>query len=262
MRRRRRVAAGARSRTLFPPAMDRSLRNPRGRRLAATWVDVPTDSDAIVVVGHGLTSDRTRPWSVALSDALADRGLPSVRLAFAGNGHSEGPFEESCLSSQSGDLGALLDRLEDRRVAYVGHSMGATVGVLRAAADPRISVLVSLAGLVHTGEFFRRLFGHLAPGEPLLGKAGKPLGSALRDELLGLDSVLPRVPEVRVPWLLVHGTADDVVPVAHSRDVARARGDAVELVELEGVDHAFSGAGEARMVEVVSRWLERRLGDA
>jgi pimeloyl-ACP methyl ester carboxylesterase len=243
------------------PAMDRSLRNPRGRRLAATWVDVPTDSEAIVVVGHGLTSDRTRPWSVALSDALADRGLPSVRLAFAGNGHSEGSFEDSCVSSQVDDLGAVLDRLAGRRVAYVGHSMGATVGVLRAATDTRIAALVSLAGLVHTAEFFRRLFGHLALGDRLLDKPGKPLGAALRDELLGLESVLPRASEVRVPWLLVHGTADDVVGVEHSRDVAALRGDAVELVELPGVDHSFTGASHARVATIASSWLERRLGE-
>lgn len=235
--------------------MDRELRNPRGQRLAVTWVDVPADHDWIAVVGHGLTSDRTRPWSVALSDALADRGIPSARLAFAGNGHSEGRFEDSCLTSQVQDLGAVLDRLDGRRVAYIGHSMGAAIGVLRAATDPRIGALVSLAGLVHTGEFFRRMFGHLELGDLLLDKPGKPLGATLRDELLDLDSLLPRAAAVQVPWLLVHGTADDVVPVEHSRDVARLRGGAVELATLDGVDHSFTGEGEAQVAEAVSAWL-------
>ena len=43
-----------------------------------------------------------------------------------------------------------------------------------------------------------------------------------------------------VPQLLVHGTADDRVPVSQSRahlERARAAGDACELVELEGGDH-------------------------
>lgn len=239
--------------------MHRPLVNTRGQRLAATWIDVPTSSEAIVVVGHGLTSDRTRPWSVALSDALADRGLPSVRLAFAGNGHSDGAFEDSCVSSQVDDLGVVLDRLEGRPIVYIGHSMGATVGVLRAASDPRITTLVSLAGLVHTAEFFHRMFGHLNPGDLLLDKPGKPLAPRLRDELLAVDTVLPAASEITVPWLLVHGTADDVVPVDHSRDVHRAHPDSTELIELDSVDHSFTGPGVARVAQTVGDWLQDRV---
>jgi pimeloyl-ACP methyl ester carboxylesterase len=42
--------------------------------------------------------------------------------------------------------------------------------------------------------------------------------------------------EITVPTLIVHGTADAIVPIAGSRELA-ARLDDVELVELEGVGH-------------------------
>ena len=40
-----------------------------------------------------------------------------------------------------------------------------------------------------------------------------------------------------VPQLLVHGAADDIVPVAQSRGYALAAGAAAELVEVDGADH-------------------------
>ncbi|QDU65700.1 alpha/beta hydrolase family protein [Engelhardtia mirabilis] len=239
------------------------IRNGQGELLAATFVPAgigTSNGDGpIVVIGHGLTSDRTRPWSAALSAALAELGLASVRVAFSGNGDSEGSFLDSTPTKEVGDLGAVLDVLEGRRLAYVGHSMGALVGCLRAVRDRRIEALVSLAGMVHSARFYRSLFAGLEPGELLLGKPGKPLGEALRDDLLAIDSVLPLARDVRVPWLLVHGDADEVVPVQDSRDVAAELGPRTRLVELPGVDHSFTGAGTEAMVREVAPWLARAL---
>ena len=249
------VRARARSVGYSVGAMQTEIHNGQGERLATTFTAGGTDSNAIVVIGHGLTSDRTRPWSVALSAALASRGIASLRVAFSGNGDSEGSFVDSTPSKEVADLGAVLDRLEGRRVAYVGHSMGALVGCLRAAVDDRIRALVSLAGMVHSAEFFMRLFADLEPGEVLLDKPGKPLGIALRDDLLAIDSALPRASAVSVPWLLVHGDADDVVPIGHSRDVAAALGKRVHLIELDGVDHSFTGVETPCMEQHVAPWL-------
>lgn len=235
--------------------MNKTIENASGEGLAYTYVDGAESAGPIVVIGHGLTSDRTRPWSESLSDALAQLGVASLRVAFSGNGDSQGRFVDSNVTKEVGDLGAVLDALGDRRIAYVGHSMGAAVGVTRSAGDPRITALVSLAGMVHTAEFYERMFGGLHDGELLLDKPGKALGPALRDDLLELDSVAHLAREVRVPWLLVHGDADDVVPIAHSRDIVAVAPEGARLVELDGVDHSFTGAGIARMTEVVAPWL-------
>ena len=118
--------------------MNATLRNPVGERLAYTWTDGTPGRSDLVVIGHGLTSDKERPWSERLSADLAAAGVASLRLAFSGNGNSEGRFEDSNITKELDDLGAVLDHFADSRIAYVGHSMGAAVGVLRAAADPRI----------------------------------------------------------------------------------------------------------------------------
>lgn len=62
-----------------------------------------------------------------------------------------------------------------------------------------------------------------------------------------------------VPWLLVHGTEDDIVPIEDSRDILQHANEETELLELPGVDHVFSGDGTAVMVEKVVAWINQNL---
>ena len=65
-----------------------------------------------------------------------------------------------------------------------------------------------------------------------------------------------------MPQLLVHGTRDDLVPPAQSRDyaaAARAAGDTVDLVELPAADHFdVIEAADPAWTAVVD-WLRDRL---
>lgn len=217
----------------------------------------PDRGDRLVVLGHGVTAHKDRPLLTSLAGYLAERGWPCVRFSFSGNGASEGRFEESTLSKEVGDLTAVVDQLGvGKKVAYVGHSMGAAVGALTAARDERLRVMVSLAGMVYTREFGEREFGDVVAGEGVMWEDPEfPLSEAFVQDLEWVGDVLPAVKELRLPWLLLHGLADDVVFPRDSRDLsARLRGPN-ELVEIEGADHLFSGYEEAVCGEV-ARWLE------
>jgi len=247
---------------MTPPSAPNEIRNRHGERLAFRFVHGAPDDAAhlLVVIGHGLTSDMDRPWSEALSEALAARGIASLRLAFSGNGRSEGEFADSTITKEVSDLGDALDACIGWRKGYVGHSMGGAVGMLRAAADERIDALVSLSAVTHTREFVDRMFGDLKPGEPMLGKPHCPFSPHLREDLHAYDTLAPRAADVRVPWLMVHGDADEVVPVTHSVDLVAAAGPNAELVRLPGVDHSFTGAGLSQLVDAVVPWLAAQLG--
>ena len=146
--------------------------------------------------------------------------------------------------------------LGDWDVTYVGHSMGGAVGVLRAASDARIQRLVSLAGMLHTRSFCERKFGELEPGRDVMWEKPEcPLSTAFVDDLTSLDSVIEQAAEIRVPWLLVHGSDDTVVPYQDSIDARAVASGPVELVELPGVDHVFSGDATAAMTRAVTGWL-------
>ncbi|MDG2167778.1 MAG: prolyl oligopeptidase family serine peptidase, partial [Opitutales bacterium] len=66
------------------------------------------------------------------------------------------------------------------------------------------------------------------------------------------------IPKVEVPWLLVHGTADDVVIPQDSETVKRLKGDSVDILSVEGADHSFNEpTHKAVLVEAVVSWFRK-----
>jgi len=236
------------------------IRNPAGERLDYTYHPGTEIDGPVVVIGHGVTGHKDRPFLVALAEGLSRAGIAALRISFSGNGASEGRFEDSNISKEVEDLGAVLDALPGRAIACAGHSMGGAVAVLRAGRDRRIRALVSLAAIVHTRAFLDRAFGDLTPGTGLmLGKPGCVLSQAYVDDLRGIGSVIDHAAEITVPWLFVHGTRDALVPIDDTHDAyARARAPK-ERVVLDGADHAFEPGLTPRMVETVTGWCRAQL---
>lgn len=67
------------------------------------------------------------------------------------------------------------------------------------------------------------------------------------------------------PTLLMHGDADNLVPVDHSRrmhDALEAAGVETALVEFPGAGHGFRGADQDRSEQLAIDWFERYLATA
>ena len=231
------------------------LKNVHGERLDFTFHPGAPGSTQLVVIGHGVTGHKDRPFLVALAEGLGGAGIPALRVSWSGNAGSEGRFADCTISKEVADLGAVLDACAGYSVTYVGHSMGGAVGVLRARTDPRIRRLITLAGMVNTRAFADHHFGALTPGRDLMwGKPGCVLSPAYMDDLRRIGSVVGQAAEIAVPWLLVHGNADTLVPLQDSRDaLAQARGP-TECVELDGCDHVWEPGFIPRMVATVVAW--------
>src|SRR5262245_14756293 len=137
------------------------IRNAHGERLDVAFHPGAADARDLVVIGHGVTGHKDRPFHLALAEGLARAGIAALRVSWSGNGDSAGKFAASNITKEVADLGAVLDALDGWRVTYAGHSMGAAVGVRRASVDSRIRRLISLAGMVHVREFAERNFGKL-----------------------------------------------------------------------------------------------------
>jgi fermentation-respiration switch protein FrsA (DUF1100 family) len=237
------------------------IRNAHGERLDYTFHRGAREGGPIVVIGHGVTGHKDRPFLSALAEGLASNGFSALRISFSGNAESEGRFVDSNISKEVEDLGAVLDALPSRRLAYAGHSMGGAVGVLRAARDRRIDCLISLAAIVHTRSFAKRAFGALVAGRDLMfGKPGCVLSQAYLDDLRAIDNVLAQAERVAVPWLFVHGSRDELVPISDSHDAYARAQTRKELVTLEGADHTFEPGFTGQMVAAVSEWCARTLG--
>ena len=84
----------------------------------------------LVVLCHGFTGDRTANGHFpTLAAKLAELGIASVRMDFAGCGSSTEPYTEYSLASMTDDVNSAITFLQseygvDGAIGLVGHSMG------------------------------------------------------------------------------------------------------------------------------------------
>jgi acetyl esterase/lipase len=150
-------------------------------------------------------------------------------------------------------LAAIEAPLDLRRVAAVGHSAGGHLA-LWAASRPKppvaITHVVSQAGVADLAEAARLGLSDDAATELVRGDRS-------RFALVSPAELLP----LGVPQLLVHGDADDIVPLSLAEgylSAALAAGDEAELAVYPGghFEH-LDPASEAWAI--AAGWLERRL---
>ena len=200
---------------------------------------------------------------------LAARGwavwnLEYRRLGLRSRGGWPATFED--VAAGIDHLGTLDEPLDLARVVGIGHSAGGHLALWAGArrglpagapgAEPRVRLAGAVAqgGVVDLREaarlgLSRRAAEKLLDGPPTKWPARYDLASPLERLPLGL------------PQLLVHGDADDVVPIGIARsyaDRAAYSGDPCELVELAGCGHdEHLDPGTPAWAAVV-RWLEER----
>jgi pimeloyl-ACP methyl ester carboxylesterase len=238
------------------------IRNKGGEKIDYGYIEGNGQfPDWIVLLGHGVTGNRNRPIIADTAEALNRAGFSILPFSFSGNGESEGDFRDSCVSKGVGDLEAAIDAVADKKIAYIGHSMGAAIGVLAAAQDDRVLRLVSLAGMVDTKTFAETEFGEETPDQGCMWEEEScPLSQAFMDDLRKtVGSVIEQCDSVKVPWLLLHGSADDVVLPRDSEAVKARLGDRVDHIVIEGADHSFNDHRQAQ-TEAVVDWLAKQCG--
>lgn len=166
------------------------------------------------------------------------------------------------------DVGDAIDALADvdapvdlKRVVLVGHSAGGQLALFAAARDrlpadfpaarPRVRgiAFVGLAPVLSLFPAASGLLGATRAQAPERWRFAEP------------SSMLP----IGLPSLIVHGTADTLLPVAGSARFvtqARHRGDDIELTTVDGLGHAALIDPRGAAWPPVAAWLARRnLGD-
>jgi len=106
--------------------------------------------------------------------------------------HGDSPHAtEMDYPRMAGDVLRFIKDQDLDKAGILGHSMGGAVGVVRASSDQRISLLVSLAGMVHTEAFAQREFGEETPDAGLMWEEDAcPLSRAYMDDMAQIDSVV------------------------------------------------------------------------
>jgi dipeptidyl aminopeptidase/acylaminoacyl peptidase len=223
---------------------------------------------------HGFSGGKceARFIFVALSRRLAAEGIASLRFDFRGSGESEGEFEEMTPLEELSDARAALRhlsairRIDRRRMAVVGFSLGGMIAAMTAAREPSLKAAVLWSPVAHPSEIMTRNRPasdiETVNREGRIDMGGLFVGRAFVETMSELDPLV-EIAKSRVPLLLVHGTEDDGVPFSHSADylaAAEAAGVPAEIVPVDGADHVFSAVAlREKVLDATTGFLKRHL---
>ena len=212
------------------------------------------DSPPVVIGCHGLLSDRSSPKQIALAEACNALGLAFFRFDQRGCGESAGRLETvTSLEGRASDLLHAIRMLESRsglgkRFGLFGSSMGGAVCLRVASARP-VAAVVTFAAPVRSLPLERPSRGSEASPER------RRMASVLR-EAFELGGALSRVRNI----LVVHGEADDLVPLSHAHEIFDHAGEPKRLLVQKGGDHLMNDAAhQAEFIREASLWLSNGL---
>ncbi len=242
-------------------AEDISVTN--GDRAVPATVVIPEGEGPFpaVVMNHGHGGGRNEGGGFArLADALAEAGIATIRMDFAGVGDSKAPWTDQSLSSMVSDSNASLAYLlanypvDPDRVGILGYSMGGrvaltiaqspdstykAVGLLAPSANPGEGLITLLAG----GEAEAETLYAQAQGEKGYADYTTQYGQQQQLSLAWFDemrasSPLDGIDAYQGPMLVVHGDKDEVIPPAQNEAVVAAYPTASILLVPEA-DHGY-----------------------
>lgn len=182
-------------------------------------IDTPDDTPrGVAVVCHphplqGGTLDNK--VAATLARAFVQLGYRAVRLNFRGVGASEGQWDEG--------RGEVDDAL----------------AVIAAQRDP--SLPLALAGFSFGGYVASQAASELPEGQKAIGLV-----------LVGPSTLKQKVPPVPEGTVVIHGEADDVVPLSATLDWARPQ--SLPVVVIPGAGHFFHGQLPLLKTLVVRSW--------
>jgi uncharacterized protein len=217
-----------------------------GTRLYGWWMAASVDAPTIVVL-HGVKKNRTDVLRAALM--LRNAGFNVLVFDGRGHGSSEGRYVTYGFYERR-DVEAAIEwlvaekKIDRGRVGMAGESMGAAIALQVAAHNPWIRAVWAdspFASLRRVAEEFARRVTRL-PGAVLNPVLWTTLQIANYRGKFDVKTVDPLALAARItcPVFLVHGTADQLISIAHSENIYEALGGEKDIWTVEGARHARS----------------------
>jgi dienelactone hydrolase len=215
-----------------------------------------------VLVLHGFKGFKDWGMFPRLSERLAQAGLTVVTPNLSGSGVDDAGdfsfperFGHNTFTAEIHDVGVVVDALMQGRLGVpppsslglIGHSRGGGIAVLHAAADPRVRALVTWAA-ISTVERWpqdqRAVWRSAGRTDVQNARTGQvlPLYTDVLDDMernaaaLSIESAARRI---SVPWLLIHGTADESVPFREAERLVAAASEEARFIPIQGGGHTF-----------------------
>ena len=201
-----------------------------------------------VICAHGFAGNLTHMTRYA--ENFAENGIASYVFDFIGGGDeilSDGKMTDMSVLTEAKDLTVALDGIrkmkavDPGKVFLLGESQGGYVASLTAAeASEKVRGLILFFPAYEIREdakWISDLFGGNIPDEHT--SEGHTVGRIYIEDALATD-IFSYLPKYTGPVMMVHGTEDEVVPLAYSEKAVNLFPNAV-LYKREGAHHGFFG---------------------
>ena len=237
----------------------------RGLRLAGL-LHLPAGRESpaggpAVILCHGMESTKEGTKHQALAARLTALGYVCLRFDFSYVGESEGRFEDLTISGEVEDLGGAVDFLAARGAeafGVIGSSLGGTVAVLFAGAEPRVRALVTIAAVAQPMGIVQRMDPAAVAAWRQTGVRDR-LRSTFLDDLERVD-VIAAARTLSAATLVTHGDADQVVPVGDAYALFAALPEPKALAITPACDHRYSDPAHLdALIDRTVDWMTTRL---
>jgi uncharacterized protein len=223
-----------------------------------------------LIICHGIPGSGTArplddPGYEGLAEDFSSLGIAAVIFNFRGCGDSGGDFD---MMGWVRDLEAVLDKslntpyIDPTRVMLLGFSGGGAAAIRVAAENARVYAVAAAGTPSHFG-IFEKDAGEIVADFRERGLIRDPGFPRDPDGWIdGFKEIEPRrwIAQVRAKHILiVHGDADELIPVEHSREIfSHAPAGVAELQIIPGGMHRLRL--DPRCIEILKEWFLKILG--
>lgn len=219
-----------------------SFTNSKHDQLAGVLHTPNKATHQIVIIAHGFTSNKDRPRHIKLATALAEAGIAAFRFDFGGSGDSQD--RPITIEAQIDDLRStitMLQRKDYQHFGVMGESLGGLVTL--SAFTPDIQAMVLWAPVTTAIDKFSQLTPQQQTGLDYQGvyyqeKDGQKF-TIPRQYLIERAKVNPQkiFKKITIPVMIVHGTADQTIPLAQSEEAITLLPKGSKLEAVENWEH-------------------------
>lgn len=234
--------------------------------------NVSGDGVSIVIMCHGFGGNLGNLEDIAQS--FAENGTAACVFDFIGGGlniRSEGKTTEMSVLTEAADLEAVLagitahTRIDKERVFLMGESQGGFVAsyVAGKSAGKFAEKGISIKGVIAFYPAYvlqndaKKRTPDLALAPEVIEVMGVPLGKVYGRDAMSFD-IYNVIKNYSGNVLIIHGTADSLVPVSYSEKAVKSFPSA-ELIKIEGAGHGFYGKDRAEAVAASIRFVKENL---
>jgi len=182
-----------------------------------------------------------------LLETLADNGYFAMRFQQRGYGNSTGQSDLGLWEEDMTACAAVLKTVTNK-IWAAGQSTGGNMSLIAAATQPCFAGAVSLAPFCSLEQILR----DNAEAKFILESRFGPL----QEKDHRAADALSRTRGMKKPALLIHGTADRTVPIAHGKQLAESIGETATFFPVEGGEHHLRNINRRLVIETILAWLD------